>query len=323
MTSYCAVIRTLGKAGNKYQQLLDSLRNQTFKPSKIIVYLAEGFERPAETIGVEQIVYVPKGMVAQRALPYIEVDTEWMLMLDDDVAIEPDGVERLFKALEKYKADVIGCDLFPHHKLPLLTRIAMALLFTSIPRIGRRSIGYTVNCVGSDCYNPNPKDTAWSSTNAGPAMLCRKKDFLKIKFEDELWLDQSPYAIPEDKVMFYKMHLSGLKILTHYNSGFTHLDAGSAMTNDRQEKTAYSMGRNNHIFYQLYVWPNLPIWKKPIARLLQAYQKLAASIYYAIGGCRGYNLNAYRRQGLHDAKNFLKTYKNNGLSANIRDNGHL
>ena len=312
MHNYCAVIRTLGKAGNKYQQLLESLQNQTYKPSKIIVYLAEGYERPAETIGVEHIVYVPKGMVAQRALPYDEVDTEWMLMLDDDVAIEPDGVERLFKALENSKADVIGCDFFPHHSLPLSTRVAMALLLTSIPRIGQRNRGYTVNCLGTDCYNPKPKDIAWSSTNAGPAMLCRKKDFLKIKFEEDLWLDQSPYAIPEDKVMFYKMHLSGLKILTHYNSGFTHLDAGSAMTSDRQVKTAYSMARNNHIFYQIYIWPNLSIWKKPIARLLQAYQKLAASIYSAIGDLRVYNLNAYRRQGLRDAKNFLKTYKDNG-----------
>ena len=40
---YTAVIRTLGKAGEKYRCLLDSLVNQTIKPSRILVYIAEGY----------------------------------------------------------------------------------------------------------------------------------------------------------------------------------------------------------------------------------------------------------------------------------------
>ena len=59
---YTAVIRTLGKAGEKYQQLLDSLAHQTIKPAAILVYIAEGYPIPKETIGVEQYVYVKKGM---------------------------------------------------------------------------------------------------------------------------------------------------------------------------------------------------------------------------------------------------------------------
>lgn len=82
---YCAAIRTLGKAGDKYQTLLDSLKNQTIPPKKIIVYLAEGYDKPKETIGSEEVVYVKKGMVVQRALQYSEVDTEWMLLPDDSV----------------------------------------------------------------------------------------------------------------------------------------------------------------------------------------------------------------------------------------------
>ena len=71
---YIVVIRTLGTAGDKYQQLLDSLNKQTIQPSKILVYIAEGYSIPKETIGKEQYIYVKKGMVAQRALPYDEVD---------------------------------------------------------------------------------------------------------------------------------------------------------------------------------------------------------------------------------------------------------
>ena len=55
---YTAVIRTLGTAGDKYQQLLNSLASQTVKPEEIIVYIAEGYPLPKETIGIERYVYV-------------------------------------------------------------------------------------------------------------------------------------------------------------------------------------------------------------------------------------------------------------------------
>ena len=38
---YSAVIRTLGRAGDKYQQLLDSLEAQAMKPQNVLVYIAE------------------------------------------------------------------------------------------------------------------------------------------------------------------------------------------------------------------------------------------------------------------------------------------
>ena len=82
---YTAVIRTLGTAGAKYQQLLNSLGNQTMKPNEIIVYIAEGYPLPMETIGIEKYIYVKKGMVAQRALHYDEVTTDYILFLDEDV----------------------------------------------------------------------------------------------------------------------------------------------------------------------------------------------------------------------------------------------
>ena len=80
--NYTAVIRTLGTAGDKYQNLLKSLVLQTLQPLKIIVYIAEGYSIPQETVGIEQYVFVKKGMVAQRALNYDEVDTEYILFLE-------------------------------------------------------------------------------------------------------------------------------------------------------------------------------------------------------------------------------------------------
>ena len=103
--NYTAVIRTLGKAGEKYQRLLDSLCSQTVKPQRILVYIADGYPVPKETCGIEEYIYVKKGMVAQRALFYDEVETEYILFLDDDLFLPNQFVEKLFEELENNDAD--------------------------------------------------------------------------------------------------------------------------------------------------------------------------------------------------------------------------
>ena len=49
---YSVAIRTVGKAGDKFIQELESLHTQTIKPSHIYVHLAHGFERPKEQVGI-------------------------------------------------------------------------------------------------------------------------------------------------------------------------------------------------------------------------------------------------------------------------------
>ena len=77
--AYCAAIRTLGRAGHKYLRLLQSLQAQTQPPLKILVYLADDCPPPPETLGCETLVRVPRGMVAQRALPCDEVTPPYRL----------------------------------------------------------------------------------------------------------------------------------------------------------------------------------------------------------------------------------------------------
>ena len=110
--NYTAVIRTLGRAGEKYQYLLNSLCSQTIKPAKILVYIAEGYPQPKESCGKEEYIYVKKGMVAQRALPYDEVETEYILFVDDDIYFPADSIEELFNALKENNADVVSPDVY-------------------------------------------------------------------------------------------------------------------------------------------------------------------------------------------------------------------
>lgn len=253
---YTAVIRTLGTAGDKYQQLLNSLARQTVKPEEIIVYIAEGYPLPKETIGIERYVYVKKGMVAQRALRYDEVKTEYILFLDDDVYLPPNAVEILYKELIENNGDVISPDVFPNDKRPLKAEIMMTISGRMRARRGDDKWGYKVMRTAGYSYNKNPQNPVYQSqTNAGPCFFCKKDDFLKIHFEDELWLDEQRYPLGEDQVMYYKMHLKGLKVLTSFDSGIVHLDAGSARISEEAEKRIiFGDFRFKTIFWHRFIY---------------------------------------------------------------------
>lgn len=253
---YTAVIRTLGTAGEKFQILLNSLNRQTIQPSKILVYIADGYPIPKETIGKEQYIYVKKGMVAQRALPYHEVDTEFILFLDDDVYLPESAVEQLYRYLTERNADVISPDVFPNAERSFLGKCLMMLSCRMVARRDDGKWGYKVMRNSGYFYNNHPKPGVyWSQTNAGSCFFCRKTDFLKIHFEDELWLDNMKYPLGEDQVMFYKMYLFGLKQLTWFHSGIKHLDAGSTMMNEEKERMLiYSDFRFKTIFWHRFIY---------------------------------------------------------------------
>lgn len=247
---YSVVIRTLGTAGKKYQAMLDSLSTQTIKPNKIIVYIAEGYSTPRESIGIEEYIYVKKGMVAQRALPYHEVDTEYILFLDDDLCFPPNFVETLYREMMNNEGNVISPDIYIHHKHSIKGKIMMALSGRMVPHVSKKW-AFKILRGGGFSYNNSPfKKTYQSETNAGACFLCKKVDFLRIHFEDELWMDNLKYPLGEDQVMFYKMHCMGLKVLTIFGSGIEHLDAGSSTKNEEKEKTLiYS-----DLFFKLVFW---------------------------------------------------------------------
>lgn len=253
--SYSVAIRTLGQAGGKYQALLDSLLTQTWAPTKIVVYIAEGYQLPKETIFQEQYVYVKKGMAAQRALQYEEIDTDYILFLDDDVYLSPNSVELLFKQMLEHNADVISPDVFVNSDR---SRLSAHLMFLSGRMRARRNDsywGYKVMKTAGYSYNANPvKDVYISQTNAGPCFLCKKSTMLNIHFEEELWLDRLRYAQGDDQAMFYKMHKRGYKQLTSYNSGIVHLDAGGNRNPEKEKMLIYSDFRFKTIFWHRFIY---------------------------------------------------------------------
>ena len=285
---YSVAIRTLGTAGDKYLRTLESLRDQTIPPQKILVYIAEGYPLPKETIGIEEYVYVKKGMVAQRALPYTEVETEYLLCTDDDVYYPPTAIEDMYRLMKENKGDVIAPDPFPHDKLPLKIKIAMILLLSSIPWIFNKKNGYGISWWGGQRYRNKVKKNVYeSTTNAGMCFLCKKEDFLSIHLEDELWMDNNiPWAIGDDQVIFYKMYLNGLKVLTWYNSGIVHLDAAASIkfiTKEKAKIQTFCLSYFKTAFWLKFIYnrANKPkkLFLKSSLFLMRFYTLTVSSLY--------------------------------------------
>lgn len=228
---YCAVIRTLGRAGAKYQALLDSLVRQTLQPSRILVYLAEGYDAPKETVGVERIVRCPKGMIAQRALPFDEVDTDYILFLDDDIAIAPDGVERLARAMLGAKADCAFADFYALHSLSRGQKFRLWLEKGDRQTRSRRW-AYRECRSSATAYASAPESVMPSQTGCGGAILCRKAAYDAINFFEERWADAFAYPLGDDHLFFYKMYVRDFKVVAQFDSGFTHLDASADRPSD-------------------------------------------------------------------------------------------
>ena len=267
---YTVAIRTLGKAGDKYQKTLDSLMAQSIAPKAIHVYIAEGYDLPKETVGFEKYIYVKKGMVAQRALQYEDIDTEYILFLDDDVYLPKDGIENLYNNLVREKADVISPDVFPNANRFKLGQLQMLLSGRMRARNNDSTWAYKVMRNAGYSYNSNPhKNIYLSQTNAGPCFFMKKKDFLKIHFDEELWMDNMPYAMGDDEVMFYKMYKYGLKQLTLFNSGIKHLDAGSTMQSLEKDKVRiFCDFRFKTIFWHRFIYLPETSWLLKIWSIL-------------------------------------------------------
>lgn len=232
---YCVAIRTLGTAGEKYQTLLDSLVAQTLPPKKILVYLPHGYPAPKETVGVEQIVRCEKGMVAQRSLPFDEVDTPYILCLDDDLYLPPTLVEELFDALEEKQGDCISPG-FSGSNIKKRDRVLSFMHSFTLPHFSKKW-DVKVNRSGSFSYRVRGGGKVLPTQSAAFAcFLCKLDALHAIHFEDERWIDQFKYASCDDQLFYYKLHLYGYKVYTFNQSGLIHLDARAGGRHDVSEK---------------------------------------------------------------------------------------
>lgn len=226
--TYSIAIRTLGLSREMFKRELESIALQTIQPERIIVYIAEGYERPEFQIGREEYIWVPKGMVAQRALQYEEITSDYIMLLDDDVELAPDSAAKLLQALVENHADVIGADTFRNQDMSIKGKLFAAVTNWVAPHCDKRW-AFKIHRHGGFSYLAHPQRECMPTQYcAGPASMWRREPLLAIHLEDECFLDQLGFALGDDMLEFYKLHVCGYRQMLHYSSGIKHLDAKSS-----------------------------------------------------------------------------------------------
>lgn len=223
--SYSVAIRTLAKNPDVLETELKSIERQTIRPEKVLVYIAEGSARPSFVVGKEKYVRVKKGMVAQRALEYREIDSDVILMLDDDVELAEDSAEKFLNAMVQYGADCVAADTFKNQDMNQKQKL-MAWVTSWV--YARKDDGWAFKQCrnGSFSFNSKPHDGfCLTETFAGPCWMVKKNVLRTVRLEDELWMDRMGFAYGDDAVESYKFFLNGFISGVLYDSGVKNLDA--------------------------------------------------------------------------------------------------
>lgn len=254
---YCVAIRTLGMAGEKYLTLLNSLRDQTIEPKRILVYIPHGYPAPKETIGIEEIIRCEKGMVTQRSLPFEEIDTEYVLFCDDDLYLPPSFVERMYTGLKQYNGDCISPEVYYSYKAPFFKKLAFFIHSFVSPR---SDDGWAIKIKrnASSSYNNHPIAEVLPTESAAFAcLLCKMSAHRAIHFEDERWIEHFSFAAGDDTLYYYKLFLSNFKVLKLFNSGLKHLDAQTGIRPDIRKKMYYHKMILFIMWYRIVFEPRL------------------------------------------------------------------
>lgn len=312
--SYSIVIRTLGTAGSKYQQLLDSIKSQSLQPKHLLVFIADGYQLPPEQLGTEEFIYTRKGMWHQRVygLDYAAKlnDSDYILAVDDDISFAPDFAEKSIDWMSANECDVLAPDLAPCRTKSMFSpqNILYALLGTRVENHFQKwrvkvmdTGGFMANTKLKGDANPtqSAQFTAfWIKTN--------KVDSLRLK--DEYWLEGTKYALPDDQVFFYKCHLMGLRQYIQEKYTIVHLDHGSSDPN-RIILGNYADGRNFLIFWHRFLYLPANVNRKVWLVICHTYRVVMHILYLLIRGVIKKDfkpLKAYR-DGVADALRYIKT----------------
>lgn len=322
--NYSVAIRTLGKSPETLRRELESISRQTILPDKVIIYIAEGYPKPSFRVMNEIYVEAPKGMVSQRAMNYDEIDSELILLLDDDVELAKKSVEILMGELVTNDADCVAADTFQNHKMPLISKIKAAVSNFVFPRFDRQW-AFKLHSNGSFSYINNPVNSCYPSQSAaGPAALWRKKALVSLDFKAETWLDRLGFAYGDDDLEFYKLYLNGGRLFVSFDCGITNLDAKTASSDFRKDsRHFYIRAMSNYIrWYRMQFHPRCKCSQRFLAAASYAF-KLSWLTCLHLLLCfpsRSFSPVTSHLKGIKDARRYINSDSFNKIPAYKNEN---
>lgn len=324
---YSVIIRTTGKAGEKYRSLLHSIENSTIKPVEVIVVLPEGYDKPKEQLGYEKFFFCKKGMVNQRFFGLSQCKTEYAFVTDDDISFGSDFIDRV-------SSPVVSGDY----------AISIGPLIEFLPKKGKEAFVYIITAHAlptifhKNRYNTVLKTTGYSynrhleygkgrlyETQSAPGACCfvNVSKLRSIHFEDELWLEKHGYAAYEDEAMYYKAWINGLKTVLVADAHFNHLDGKTSQQKNNSGIGDYCYAFNKWVFWRRFIYERKSPLGKIWCRICFGYHLFATSFIGILLSAikrSGTQSKVAARKGKKDAKQWIKTEEYRNLPPVVIEN---
>ncbi len=313
--TYSVAIRTLGRAGEKYNALLESIRRSSRAPEKVVVVLPEGVDPPRERLGCEEFVFCEKSMIGQRiaALPHISSDCT--LFLDDDVAFDENFVAKLLEPIEQGLFDCAIGPLFSF--FPRSRAGALAGFLMGSPALSLFRRDYYVKILRDGGWSYHTFDTSVkryypTESFAWTLFLIRTDVMRALRMEDEQpWLERFGYACGDDRVMAYKLVKMGYSACCVSNALYTHNDARTSTAGSGLPDTtpSFCMTYMHRVFWQRFIQD---LEKNPLRRAQNraclCYYEAASALYRALKSLSPRNrpYNKAAREGFREGARFTR-----------------
>ena len=263
---FSVVIRTIGKAGEKYQRLLDSVKTLKPQPKEVIVVLPEGYDLPKERLGTERFLFSKKGMVHQRLKGFESCRSEYMLVCDDDVCFEEDFVQKLYEPIKRGYGKISAAPLYSFLPQKGIRAMLDCVMGAAAPTIFHKDRYVSVLNTSGYSYNRHLSKTKKfydAQSLPGTCFFCETKAILDVNLGDELWVDEHRYSSMEDQVLIYKAWLRGKKAVVVSDARYEHLD-GKTSTQGDQRPILYAHRYNRTVFWKRFLYDQK---KTPLGRL--------------------------------------------------------
>ena len=316
---YSVIIRTTGRAGEKYQALLDSIDHLEPKPAQIIVVLPEGYDLPKERLGWETFYFSRKGMVIQRMYGIEKCKTKYALICDDDMAFPADFVRKLYRPIAEGICRITAGPLYSLLPAPGMTAVLCTLLgsapatvfhrdrYTSVLRTSGYSYNRGLDAAGDKLYEA--QSLSWG------CFFAEIDAIQEIGFQEETWVDAHGYAALDDQTMFYKGWLRGIRACVVPDALYEHLDAGTS-TKSSVEVPRYAMSFNRVVFWKRFL---LEQQKNGLCRvwtwLCFGYFLCCNGLYDCLTLCIKRDMRRFRAKyrGLRDGWRYTRSPEYRGL----------
>ena len=284
---YSVAIRTLGTAGEKYEKLLHSIKEQTISPEKIVVVLPEGFAPPAPVLGCEEFIFSAKGMVPQRLAALDKIDSAYTLFCDDDVELIPEFMERLADALVNHGYSAAAGPLLsffpPKSIVPFVGSVVGE---ASVMVHGRRDSYVHILGTGGFSYNRSidlDSHKIYKTESVAGTCFCANTAAMKaVSMYDEMWLEKNGFAAWEDRVMLSKLIVNGYRACVVSDAKYEHNDGKTSVKKLKLEPI-FARGFNHYVYWHRFLYSTAKTGgRRAWLRFCKSYYKVMFKLYYSL-----------------------------------------